>query len=74
MIEVYFDKRSKMTAYANQSTEYGYRAYRSRGNCKCKEGRNRRNIILLINCENRLEFILIKCRECERKEVANGTI
>lgn len=64
---LYFDKRSEVTGKANELMKGNMLVpYRCRVTCACQYN-NRRDGILLINCEtDSVEYQLTRCRHCAK--------
>lgn len=66
MLTIYFERKSEMTAFAKSSKKESVR-------CKlpCGHVSTARPAMLLFNCE-RLEAKLIRCKVCNRIQLAKG--
>ena len=73
MTRIFVNRKSEVTTYMLSYQEKGFTTYRTRLNCNCAEGRNRRSGILVINPDTLvLTAKVIRCRGCvNRKEDGN---
>jgi hypothetical protein len=69
----YYSKRFGMTYDAMTAVEFGCTAYRTRLECECEEGRNRRDGILL-TANDVVICKLVRCKACAKKEAQNGKV
>ena len=65
MILDFVNKKSELTEQMFHYAELGQQVYRTRMNCSCNEGHNRRYGILVIDsATNKLEAKIMKCKGC----------
>ena len=65
MMLKFVNKKSELTEYMLSFAEMGQQVYRTRMNCICPDGQNRRTGILVIDTETeKLESKIIRCKAC----------
>lgn len=71
---IFVNKKSELTEFAFLYSEYGQDIYRSRLNCNCEHGKNRRDGILVIDrVTGILEAKIVRCKRCvgDQLNIAN---
>lgn len=63
---IYVQKKSDVTRLMNEYTEHGYSCYRTRLECECNKGQNRRSGAIVINVVGIHDFNIIRCKGCEK--------
>lgn len=73
MMLQFVNKKSELTELMLSYSEMGQQVYRTRMNCNCLSGHNRRTGILVIDTVTlKLEAKIMRCKGCvNRKEAGN---
>ncbi len=73
MMLQFVNKKSELTELMLSYSEMGQQVYRTRMNCNCDNGQNRRTGILVIDtATQKVESKIIRCKGCvNRKEACN---
>jgi len=63
---IYVQKKSDVTRFIKEYTEHGYKCYRTRLECACGQGQNRRSGAIIINNAGLHDCSVIRCKGCEK--------
>lgn len=66
MKTIYVNLRSELSLEKARFEKIGFSVYRTRMDCACTRGNNRRNGILVIDSNNTVVFKAMRCKHCAK--------